>query len=184
VRCWIANQYEEANRIKEAIEEYRLCVKYFEAAKIDTQVLHCEQKVGRMLAESGCYTEAAHTYKSVGFKQLRYNLTKYNASESFFYSSILLFSGAMKSGSQFDFEAVYDNIKVIIQKDFRFEVSASCDFLYNIMNVLKNSKNTLDDFIDHLYDYNVLYPLEPWCLDIMEKVMAHRFHNVDDAAVV
>lgn len=178
IRFWIANSYEERNQAKSAIDEYRLTAKYFEANGMDESVLSCQRKIAQMLAESGAFEEASKQYKIIGLKLLRQNLTKYNANQYFFQSSILLFVGALKSGSNFDFSNVYDNIRQITEIDLHFELSADCDFLHNIMNVLTNNKGTLDEFVDHLYDYTSLYPLQIWSLDIMERVMQHRFQTL------
>ena len=68
-------------------------------------------------------------------------------------------------------------MKEAIEADFRFEVSASCDFLHNIVHILRNNRFTLHEFVDHLYDYDSLYPLDTCCLDVLENILSLRYQT-------
>ncbi len=177
IRYWIASNYEDSNQAKLAITEYKMTVKYFEASNMVEAVLDCERKLAHLLCTVREYEEASSLYHSIGMKELRHNLTKYNAHHSFLKSSLLLLLGEMKGGDPCTFSSVCNNMKKAMEADFRFEVSASCDFLHNIVQILRNESFTVHDFVDHLYDYDSLYPLDECSLDVLEEVMHLRYET-------
>lgn len=180
IRQWIAKSYEESNCYHLAIDEYKLAAKYFEAMNMTEKVLNCELKNAHLLSLSGNYEEASKLYRSIGNKELLGNLTKYSAHKSFFRSSLFFMSEIMKSGQPYDFDKVCNYIKKLSETNFRFEVSPSCDFLHNIIHLMKDKNCKLDEFVDHLYDYNSLYPLDKSCLEVLENIMQHRFQEQMD----
>lgn len=177
IRQWIAESWEEANQFDTAISEYKMTLKYFEAKNMKKQVLYCERKIAHLLCLVGKYREASIFYQRIGIKELHHNLTKYNAHESFLKSSILLLREVIKGGEPTAIAEVHNNIKTFIQNDFNFEISASFDFLHNIIQILMNKDNTIHDFIQHLYDYDSLYPLDICCLDAMEEIMQLQYQD-------
>lgn len=179
IHRWIAKGYEESNQIEEAINEYKLTLKYFKVrgATMNEQILMCERKIANLLSSIGNHEEASEFYQAVGLKELRSNLTKYNAHGSFFKSLLLLLPEIIKRGKPYDFSKVKDQMKWAMANDFRFKVSASCDFLHNIMLILSKKGNTLHVFIDHVYDYDSLYPLDSIYLKIMEEIVMNHYSD-------
>ena len=176
-RLWIANGHEESKNLQSAIDEYKLTTKYFEAAKMPAQVLHCDRKIAHLLASTGEYEEASTMFKQIGSKELLHNLTKYSAYKSFFQSSLFLFYRVMRNEPPFDFQPIRDHIACLCKEDFRFEASASCDFLQNIILLMATESCSLDEFIDHIYDFNNAYPFNIRCLDVIEYMLQRRFNE-------
>ena len=178
IRQWIAQSHEESNEFELAISEYKMTAKYFEAKEMSEQVLNCERRIAHLLCLANKYQEASTFYQSIGIKELRNNLTKYNSHQSFLKSSILLLLQVMKDEDEpRNFTNVHDNMKVSMEADCRFKVSASCDFLHNIVQMLIDKDSEVHMFVDHLYDFNSLYPLSTHCLDIMEEVTKLRYQD-------
>ena len=157
-----------------------MTAKYFEAIDMTDQVLHCERQIANLFSLTGGYEEASKLYRLIGNKELLGNLTKYSAHKSFFRSSLFFMSGVMKSGQPYNFGKVCDHIKQLTSADFRFEVSPSCDFLHNIIYLMKDENCKFDEFVDHIYDYNSLYPLDKSCLEVIEDIIRLRFQEQID----
>ena len=171
IHRWIAKGYEESDQTSQAIDEYKLTLKYFMAQNMTEQVLMCQRRIAHLLCLNDDLEQASEFYQSIGLKELESNLTKNNAHLSFFKSIILLLPSSMKGRKSYNFTKVNEQMKQFKAKDFRFEASAACDFLQNIIMILSKRGNVLHLFTDHIYDYDSLHPMDSVCLDILEDIM-------------
>ena len=183
IHSWIAKGYEESNQTLRAIDEYKLTLKYFKGKDMTEQVLMCQRRIAHLLCLNVDLKQASELYQSIGLKELESNLTKYNAHVSLFKSALLLLPSSINAGKPYNFTKVNEQIKWFKAKDFRFEVSAACDFLHNIILILSKRGNVLHLFIDHVYDYDSLYPMDPVCLNILEDIMRlHYKEQIEDCS--
>lgn len=170
IRKWIAQNEETNENYSEEIVEYERTSQYYKAAKMNQQVLICEQKVAFLLASVGKYEEASHAYYEIGTKELKYNLLKYGARHSFFRSCLLLLAR-----EECDMNQVKKQIEDSMEIDSRFETTPECEFITNIVMFAEMKES--HDFADHLYDFSDLYPFEELDLLLLNKVAKTYFSS-------
>ncbi len=165
IRRWTAEMYEEKGDIPLAIDHYQKASKLFDAegGPVHQASTSCLEKAAYLMGskEQRRFIEAADLYEMVGRRYLTENLTKYSA-KLFFFRSIL----SRLAAANMDFSDCITHMRQIQKEDCRFEDSPHCDFLCNLMTIKRN--NNLDDFADHVYDFNAIYKLDHWSLELLE----------------
>jgi len=170
IRKWIAQNEETMENYGDAIVEYERTTQYYKAAKMNQQVLICEQKVAFLLASIGKYEEASHAYYEIGTKELKYNLLKYGARHSFFRSCLLLLAR-----EECDMNQVKKQIEESMMIDSRFEISPECEFITNVVKFAETKQ--IHHFAHHLYGFSELYPFEELDLVLLNKVAKTYFSS-------
>ncbi len=177
LRKWIAESYElesQRNRDKKeaAISQFQMAIQYFRAAEMDFQVLECQRKVCNLLASSGKDLQAFEAYKELARNELRFNLTKYSVVQSLFRATLLSLAT-----EDVDLGQTKVSLEDFMKLDFRFEISVCAVFLKNIIKVigLSRDQNSVDEFADHIFDYNELYPFGEVELGLLERIYLNHF---------
>ena len=172
IRRWIAEMKEEKGEIGMAIDEYQKASKLLDAegGPILPVSTSCLERAAYLMGEQKRYIEAATLYETVGRRYLDENLTKYSA-KLFFFRSLLLRLVAVAANhnhtnDRMDFSDCITHMKQIQTEDCRFEDSAHCDFLWNLMTIQQTQN--VDDFADHVYDFDALYKLDDWSLELLQ----------------
>lgn len=84
-----------------------MTAQYYKAAQMLQQAMHCQCKIRHLLAEVGNFDDASKVFQEVGQEQLRYNLTKCSARDSFFRAILLLLATERQRDSK-DLKEVKD----------------------------------------------------------------------------
>jgi len=174
IRQWIAENHDTNGNHEGAVIEYKMTTQYYHAANMNQQALQCQRKVAYLLGMDGEYAEASQVYQEIGREEMLHNLTKYSAQDSFFRATLLLL--AVESCN---LDEVKTHLQESIEVDFRFKVSAGCDFLKNIISILKLEDGTVHEFADHMYDYNELYPFDELNLELLDRIYKLHFDALE-----
>ena len=181
IRRWTAEMKEEKGDIGMAIDDYQKASKLFDAegGPILPVSTSCLERAAFLMGskEQKRYIEAATLYDMVGRRYLDENLTKYSAKLFFFRSLLLRLVATVAANHNYkknnsndtwmDFSDCITHLKQIQTEDYcRFEDSAHCDFLWNPMKI-QQTKN-VDDFADHVYDFDAKYKLDDWSLELLQ----------------
>ncbi len=170
----IAQNFEKRGDMKEAVDAYKMTAQYHLAGHEGVQAIPCNEKAAKILTMNGEYEQASQLYYDIGISRLKYNMTKYQASNSFFRSVLLLMA---IDGC--DMDQIERRINDVIALDPVFRVSPGCDFLKNILSILQSidirgAEAALHAFSDHLYDYDKFYPFDLPNLEILNGI--HLLH--------
>ena len=122
-----------------------------------------------MLGFDGKFQDASDAFKEIGKIELKSNLTKYNASESFFKSTLLLLAHEVPNCE--GTKSLITEMEII---DKRFEMSPHVDFIYNIIEIICDAESSVHYFIDHIYEFNQMFDFDELTFCLLEKV----FHYV------
>ena len=178
VQLILAKNEEALQDRAKAIQEYRAASQFFKAVKMDEQVICCCKKVAQLLVDLGEYTSAAQEFFDLGLMQLKFNLQKYHAKKSFFLSCLLL----LASSDHTSIDALAQ-IKKAKNADFRFD--SEYQFLNNILGLITKLEETndettqasiLDEFADHLFEYNQIFSFDHVELKLLNQVHTKYFN--------
>lgn len=183
VRKSIAESYEriETNEgYDNAIEEYKTSLQYFHAGHASLEVLEMQHAIAELLLTKGDYEEASRLYHEIGLSELKSNLTKGGKASKAFFRQILL----CLSMKECNINAVKQNIKKIASLDCIFQISASSDFLKSLTQILQQARTRnkrrsklLDEFADHIFDFDKYHPLDRWSLQLLELFRKHHLES-------
>ena len=163
VQFWIACNQDKLKNYDQALDDYQAASKYYSAHGMTDQYLICKRRQAYLLGLVGNFQNGSKLFKEIGMNELKSNLLKYNAHESFFTSSLLLLV---------DETPRYDETRRFLDEitsiDKRFEISPHVCLLYNIFEIIDHG--TIHDFIDHVYAFTHAQELDEYSITLLEKV--------------
>jgi hypothetical protein len=165
IQFWIACNQDQLKNYDQALDDYQASSKYYSAHGMSEQSMICKRRQARLFGIVGNFVNGSTLFKDIGMHELKSNLLKYNAHESFFASALLLLADEIPNC-----DGTRNFLKEIISMDRRFEISPHVDFLYNVFEIIKNG--TIHDFVDHVYDFDHAQNLDELSIFILEKVQS------------
>lgn len=148
-----------------AAEEYEAASKFFMVAAKVIPALSCMHHAAKILCKLRDYLPAAELFATIGQQELRNNLTKFQARESFFLSGLLL----LANGSRGDFPLIKERLEAFSVADDLFRESPHFYFLHNLMMVIDSGD--LEQFSFHIYAYSSVHDIDILTLEIFSDIM-------------
>ncbi|RHY09252.1 hypothetical protein DYB28_000193 [Aphanomyces astaci] len=157
----IAEIYEQAGQMQEALENYSQAADYFIGENQPSSAQPMLLKVAQFSAELERYPAAIEIYEKVAKTSMESNLLKYNA------KSHLLNAGICAMSSK-DIVLVKQKIDEFNDIDYTFPDSREGKFLTAMANAYESFDP--DGFADAVYEFDTITKLDPWKVSLLLKV--------------